>query len=318
MFEIDRIYNEECINGMKRIPDGSVDAVICDLPYGTMRGIDNKHDWDVVIPTKDLFDSYERVLRRGGVAILFSQEPYTSHLRTFNAHNIVFCYPLIWKKNTAGNALMAKKAPISYFEDMNVFVKVADSANVYPLRKYARMVMEFTGKNGCTMEKELAARGVEKPWELHHFIAGDAYTNIRITSEYAYNMLIKYYGIDKMDGFLTYSELKEIDAEYKRKYGRTFNLPDGKASVSNILEYPKDKDGFHPTQKPIALIQQLVETYSNPGDTILDNCMGSGTTAIACLRSNRHYIGFEMNCEYYEKATQRVQHEKSNPLLFRP
>ena len=78
------------------------------------------------------------------------------------------------------------------------------------------------------------------------------------------------------------------------------------------------RNRVHPTQKPIALIQQLVETYSNPGDTILDNCIGSGTTAIACLRSNRHYIGFEMNCEYYEKATQRVQHEKSNPLLFRP
>ena len=167
-----------------------------------------------------------------------------------------------------------------------------------------------------TLLEKLAAKGVQKPWELHHFIAGDAYTNIRITSEYAYNMLIKYYGIDKMDGFLTYAELKEIDAEYKRKYARTFNLPEGKSSLSNILEYPKERGGFHPTQKPIALIQQLVETYSNKGDIILDNCIGSGTTAVACLRTNRHYIGFEMNKEYFDKATARIEMENSMLRLF--
>ena len=314
--EIDRIYNEDCLEGMKRIPDGSVDAVICDLPYGTMKGINEKFEWDECIPTKPLFDSYERVLRRGGVAVLFSQEPYTSHLRSFKLHNMQFCYPLIWKKNSPGNSMMAKNAPVSLFEDISVFVKCADSTLIYPLRDYAKKVMAFTGKNGCKMEKELAARGVDKPWELHHFIAGDAYTNIRITSEYAYDMLIKYYGIDKMPGFLTYAELKEVDAEYKRKYAKTFNLPEGKSSLSNIFEYPKDKGGFHPTQKPVSLIRSLVETYTNPGDLVLDNCMGSGTTAVACIRAKRHYIGFELNKEYYDKAVERIKMENATLRLF--
>lgn len=316
MIEKDRIYNMDCLEGMELIPKGSIDAVICDLPYGTMKGIDDKHDWDEVIPTEKLFTAYERVLRRGGVAVLFSQEPYTSHLRTFIARNMKFCYPMIWKKDSAGNAMMAKKAPISYYEDLNVFVKIADSANLYQLREYAKKVMEFTGRNGCKMEKELAELGVEKPWELHHFIAGDAYTNIRITSEYAYNMLIEHYGIDKMPGFMTYEELKKIDTEYKTKFARTFNLPVGKQSMSNILEFRKDPNGFHPTQKPISLIQRLVETYTNEGDVVLDNCMGSGTTAIACHRSKRHYIGFELNKEYFDKAQQRINAETSQLSIF--
>ena len=316
MIELDRIYNEDCLAGMKRIPDGSVDCIICDLPYGTMKGIDDRHDWDIIIPTDKLFAEYERVLRRNGLAILFSQEPYTSHLRTYILRNMEFCYPMIWLKNVAGNAMSAKKAPVSLFEDINIFVKVADSANLYPLREYAKKVMEFTGRNGCRMEKELAAKGVDKPWELHHFIAGDAYSNIRITSEYAYNMLIEHYGLDKMEGFMSFADLKEADARYKEKFARTFNLPEGKKSKSNVLQYPKDPKGIHPTQKPLALIQDLVRTYTNEGDTVLDNCMGSGTTAIACLKENRRFIGFELNTEYYKGACKRIEAEQQQRKLF--
>lgn len=316
MIELNKIYNEDCLEGMKRIPDGIVDAIICDLPYGTMKGIDDKHDWDEIIPTDKLFEQYERVLRRNGMAILFSQEPYTSHLRTYIPRNMQFCYPMIWEKNSAGNSLSAKKAPISYYEDINVFVKVADSSLLYPLREYAKKVMDFTGINGCAMEKELAAKGVDKPWELHHFIAGDKYTNIRITSEYAYNMLIEYYHIDRMEGFMSFDELKQADAAYKLKFARTFNLPQGQQSMSNVLEFSKDTDGFHPTQKPVALIRRLVLTYTNEGDTVLDNCMGSGTTAVACIREKRNYIGFETNAEYYTKACKRIENEKAQLKLF--
>lgn len=147
--EIDKIYNMDCLEGMKQIPDGSVDAIICDLPYGTMKGIDDKHDWDTIIPTDKLFEQYERVLRRNGVAILFSQEPYTSHLRTFNPRNIDFCYPMIWLKDSAGNALMSKAAPISYFEDINVFVKVHDTQLLHPLRYYFSEVLEYIGMTSC-------------------------------------------------------------------------------------------------------------------------------------------------------------------------
>ena len=129
MIELDKIYNEDCLEGMKRIPDGSVDAIICDLPYGTMKtawkGLDEydgRHQWDDIIPTKPLFEEYGRVLRPGGMCILFSQEPYTNHLRGFKAYNAMkFCYPMMWKKDTFGMSLNAKHAPVSYFEDISVF-----------------------------------------------------------------------------------------------------------------------------------------------------------------------------------------------------
>jgi site-specific DNA-methyltransferase (adenine-specific) len=82
------------------------------------------------------------------------------------------------------------------------------------------------------------------------------------------------------------------------------------------LEFSKDTDGFHPTQKPVALIRRLVLTYTNEGDTVLDNCMGSGTTAIACIKENRHFIGFELNEEYYKKACERIWNEQRQLKLF--
>ena len=95
MIELDNIYNMDCLEGMKQIPDGTIDAVICDLPYGTMKGIVNAPgwgncscEWDEIIPTDKLFIEYERVLRKGGTIVLFSMEPYTSHLRQFKAQNI--------------------------------------------------------------------------------------------------------------------------------------------------------------------------------------------------------------------------------------
>ena len=120
MIELDTLYNEDCLEGMKQIPDGTIDAVICDLPYGTMKGAalkgwdDSTTAWDECIPTMELFDQYERILRKDGVAILFSQEPYTSHLRNFKYRNsnFPFAYPLIWKKDSFGNNLMANKAPV--------------------------------------------------------------------------------------------------------------------------------------------------------------------------------------------------------------
>ena len=85
---------------------------------------------------------------------------------------------------------------------------------------------------------------------------------------------------------------------------------------TSVLEFNVESDTFHPTQKPVELIQYLIRTYSNEGDTILDNCMGSGTTAIACIREKRNFIGFELNKEYYDKACKRIQLEMAQPILF--
>ena len=332
MIELNKIYNEDCLEGMKRIPDGSVDCIVCDLPYGTMKGAaldgwtKNECDWDTIIPTDKLFKQYERVLRRNGVAILFSQEPYTSSLRTFKARNIKFCYPMIWLKNNHANALFSKSAPVSLFEDINVFAKVHDTQLLHPLRDYFSDVMEYIGATSCRQVNEaLGHRKAEHTFyvsprkKILDTIGGKADHTFRngssqfsLCTEETYNELIDKFGIDKMDGFKTYDELSKIN----RAFSRTFNLPVGKDSKPNVLQYAKDTDGFHPTQKPVALIADLIRTYSNEGDTILDNCMGSGTTAISAIREKRNFIGFELNKEYYDKACKRIKLEQAQLTLF--
>ena len=311
--ELDRIYNMDCLEGMKAIPDGSVDAVICDLPYGTMKGIDDRHDWDDIIPTDKLFAEYERVLRRGGVAVLFSQEPYTSHLRTFRGKNMDFLYPMMWRKNTAGNSLMAANAPVSYFEDINVFAKanpLHDYDLAHPLRPYFAKVMEYIGK---PRKQVIEAIGQNAD---HTFRCNSS--QFALCTAETYRQLIDVYGIDKMEGYRTYEDLKEEDDTFVivKEHERTFNLPEGEKSLSNVLEFSKETDGFHPTQKPVALIRRLVLTYTNEGDTVLDNCMGSGTTAIACIKERRHFIGFELNKEYFDKAVRRIKAEQAQLTLF--
>ena len=319
--EKDKIYNCDCLEGMKHIPDGSIDAIICDLPYGTMKGASiegwvkagRDTSWDEVIPTDKLFEQYERVLRKGSVAILFSQEPYTSHLRTFKAKNMDFCYPMIWLKNNHANALLSKNAPVSIFEDINVFAKanpLHDFDLAHPLRPYFAQVLEFIGKGKKELMEALGSR-------IDHTFRCNSSQFALCTAETYADLVLKY-GIDKMQGFRTYEDLKAEDDGYiiVKEHQRTFNLPEGKASKSNVLQYAKDTDGFHPTQKPVALIADLIRTYSNEGDTILDNCMGSGTTAVACIKEKRHFIGFELNKDYYDKACRRIDAERRQLSLF--
>ena len=323
--ELDNIYNMDCLEGMKQIPDGTIDAVICDLPYGTMKGLGkgtdycdgHKHDWDVIIPTDKLFAEYERVVRRGGTIVLFSQEPYTSHLRTFKGTNIIFCYPMIWKKDSAGNALLAANAPLGFFEDINVFVRRADAdtQRTHPLRPYAQSVVDFIGKSCKEIQQDFERWQIPHPSRVQHFLAPDA-LQFYVCSAETYQILIDRYGIDKMQGFRTFDDLKAEEREYQKAHDKIFNLPDGTNSMSNVLEFSKDTDGFHPTQKPVALIRRLVLTYTNEGDTVLDNCMGSGTTAIACIKERRHFIGFELSKEYFDKAVRRIKAEQAQLTLF--
>lgn len=310
--EIDKIYNEDCLEGMKRIPDGSVDCIICDLPYGTMKGATiegwkNKGDmceWDDRIPSDQLFEQYKRVIKRNGTICLFSQEPYTSHLRTFDAESIEFCYPMIWKKDHYGNPMLAKIAPVSYFEDISVFRKrqKVTSPN-HPLRPYFQQILSQIKGGKAEVMKRIGGKAD------HTFRSSS--TQFSLCTEQTYNELIEVFGIDKMEGFKPFAELVAInDAFDEEKTGSIFNIPEGKTHLSNILEFKKDSDGFHPTQKPLSLIRFLVQTFSNPGDLVLDNCMGSGTTAIACIREKRHFIGFELNEEYYNKACKRIEQER--------
>ena len=316
MLELDNIYNMDCLEGMKQIPDGTIDAVICDLPYGKMKGIVNAPgwencscEWDERLPTMELFTEYERVLRMNGTAILFSQEPYTMHLRTYpKKSNLRFCYPMIWKKDQHGNVLIVDKAPLNYFEDINVFVKPYDSNGTNLLREYFAAVLRFIGKPKRDIMQAIG-QGAD------HVFRVDS-TQWALCTADTYGDIIRQYGIDKMQGFRTYENLQSEDIAFKEKYKRVFNIPKDKQYLSNVLEFSKDTDGFHPTQKPVALIRRLVLTYTNEGDTVLDNCMGSGTTAIACIKEHRHFIGFELSKEYFDKACKRIDTERRQLTLF--
>jgi len=118
--------------------------------------------------------------------------------------------------------------------------------------------------------------------------------------------LIELYGIDKMEGFIKYEEAFKIYRDFENKTLSTFNLWEGKKYKSNILKYKKDYDGHHPTQKPVLLLEDLIKTFSNENDLIVDLTMGSGSTLVACQNTNRKGIGIEMNDEYFSIAEKRV------------
>ena len=243
--EIDNIYNMDCLEGMKQIPDGSVDAVICDLPYGTTR-----NQWDSVIPLDQLWTEYRRITKPNAAIVLFSQQPFTSALVMSNPQ--MFRYEWIWQKEQGTGFLNAKKMPMKEHENIMVFYRDLPIYN--PIMK----------------------QGYEP-----------------------------YGGTTKADTSSNYGSHGEV---VKDNHGERY--------PTTIVQFDRDTDGFHPTQKPVDLLRYLVLTYTNEGDTVLDNCMGSGTTAIACIKEHRHFIGFELNKEYFDKAVRRIKAEQAQLTLF--
>lgn len=321
------LWHGDCLELMKNIPDGSVDMILCDLPYGTMKGAqldgwkNQTTEWDNVIDTEKLFAEYERVLRMNGVAVLFSQEPYTSHLRTYKAENFLFLYPMIWKKDHFANALVAKKAPVSYFEDLSVFSKKYDKQNLHPLREYFKIVLEYIGVSSCkeinnilghrraehcfyvTEGKRIARQNGQK---IDHATRTGS-SQFGLCTERTYQELTDRFNLENMQGYKTFDELETIDRTFKRTFKRTFNLQDGKKYMGNVLEFKKDYTGMHPTQKPVALLEYLIKTYTNKGETVLDNCMGSGSTGVACVNTGRKFIGIELDVGYFNIAKKRIE-----------
>lgn len=310
MIELNKIYNEDCLEGMKRIPSGSVDLILTDPPYGTVKNapknwtVGNKasHGWDEAVNPEDLFGVANRILRRNGRLVLFSQEPYTSRLITEAHPNIPFSYRMIWEKNDFANALLVNKAPVSYYEDILVFSKTHDTDGLHPLREYACKVREYTNYSRSRFYRELGHGGAQ------HFLESNKESSqFALCTEATYDALITEYGIDRMDGFIPYEKLAEIDRKTKDEhFPSIFNLWEGRKYKSNILKYKKDYDGYHPTQKPILLLEDLIKTFSNEGDTVVDLTMGSGSTAIACMNTGRNFIGFELDETYFNLANERI------------
>ena len=309
-----KLYKGDCLELMKDIPDGSVDLVLTDPPYGTMKNapIDGwvnrgeKVEWDTAIDPVKIFEQISRILRQNGKAILFSQEPYTSRIITSAIPSLPFSYRAIWYKNVSGNSLMAKSAMVSRYEDICIFSKLGhDYCGEKPLREYFAKVLDFIGVTSC---KEINARLGHRKAEHCFYVTGrrNGSTQFSLCTKQTYQELIDVFCIDKMQGFIEYAELRRTQDEYTQKYASVFNLWQGGKSKSNVLEYKKDNDGYHPTQKPVALLEDLIQTYSNEGNTVLDFTMGSGSTGVACVNTGRRFIGIEKDERYFKIAEQRI------------
>lgn len=304
MNNVVNLYKGDCLTEHERIESGSVDLILCDPPYGTVEGLGDgvsnhgmkgKTAWDMALDPSDLFEIANRILRRNGKLVLFSQEPYTSRLITEAIPNLPFNYRMIWEKDHFANSLIAKKAPVSYYEDILVFSKEHDTDGLHPLRDYFAEVLEYIGKSLRQINEDLGHRRAE-----HSFYITS--TQFSLCTESTYVELIEHYGINRMVGFMPYEDLREIDS----KYDSIFNLPTGSKYKSNILRYKKDYDGYHPTQKPVALLDDLIRTYSNEGDHVVDLTMGSGSTGVAAVKAGRRFTGIELSDEYFGIAERRI------------
>lgn len=224
----------DCLELMKTIPSGSVDMVMCDLPYGT-----TQNKWDSIIPMESLWEQYRRVCK--GAVVLTASDPFTSRLVCSNLD----CWKqtLIWKKNVSSNFLNAKRQHLVIHENVLVF-----------------------GPSGMTYNPQM--------------LPGKPYVQKRNRKD------------DTGDCYRAISE-------------RTDTINNGERYPQTVIEFSRET-GLHPTQKPVALMEYLIRTYTNPGAVVLDNTMGSGTTGVACVNTGREFIGIERDLEYFRVAEKRI------------
>ena len=247
MIEINKIYNEDCLEGMKQIDNKSIDCIICDLPYGS-----TSCGWDIILPFDKLWEQYNRIIKDNGAILLFGQEPFSSYLRLSNIEN--YKYDIYWQKERLTNVQQVKRRVGKDVECISVFYKKQCTYNP-----------QMTDYNGPKRTNKI---GNGKLWLLS-------------------------------------------DSGNKKPFEYKDN---GKRYPTQVWKFKRDilTSNLHPTQKPVALLEELIKTFSNEGDLIMDNCMGSGSTAIACMNTNRNYIGFENNKEYYDISIERINKNKQN------
>lgn len=243
---IDLMFGD-CLELMQNIAPGSVDMILCDLPYGT-----SSNSWDRIIPFQALWNEYRRIIKDKGAIVLFGCEPFSTMLRSSNIK--AYKYDWIWDKHSTNGFLNAKKRPLKRYENIMVF---SYGTPVY----YPQMEIRGKPRNKGSYNKR----------------SGDG------------------------DG--VYGKFENITA-----YNNTY-YPTDMISLSNAVHYGK----LHPTEKPIALLEYLVRTYTQPGETVLDNCMGSGSTGVACINTGRRFIGIEKTENFFEIAKNRLENaERGN------
>jgi site-specific DNA-methyltransferase (adenine-specific) len=255
-----------------------------------------------------------RILRKNGKMILTSQQPFTTELINKALPNLPFNYSMIWEKDHFANALTAKKAPLNYYEDVLIFSKKSpkhDFEGLHPLREYFLTQKNQSGLTDSEIKKILG-----------NGMGGHYFTN---GSQFCLPTLPNYKKLQTTGFFKRdWNELKQIDTDYRTELMRkmneenpfTFNLWEGNKYKSNILKYKKDYNGYHPTQKPILLLEDLIKTFSNEGDLVCDLTMGSGSTGVACKNTNRDFIGIEMSEQYFNIAQKRIDGTEFKPNGF--
>ena len=228
----------DCLELMKEIPDGSIDMILCDLPYNA-----TACSWDIAIPFEPLWKQYNRIIKENGAIVLFGTQPFTSYLVCSNPK--MFRYEWIYEKTQPSGHLNAKRRPMKYHENVLVFYKKQPTYN--PQKTYGH--------------KRKTSRGqIVRKSDVGHGC----------------------YGVQ----------------EKGASYDSTERYPKSVQVFSNGLMKQKS---MHPTQKPVALLEYLIKTYTNLGDVVLDNCMGSGSTGEACLNTGRSFIGIELYENFFEK-----------------
>ena len=238
-----------CLERMKEIPDGSVDMVLADPPYGT-----TACKWDTVIDLPSMWEQLKRVVKPNGAIVMTASQPFTSALVMSNAKQ--FRYSLVWDKvNKYTGALNANKMPLRRHEDVSVF--------------YSRLpVFNKQYREGAPYQGTAGGHG-------EHTEFGKTGLKRIIQSDGRHNP----------------------------------------CSVVSIKGDVKKEHGLHPTQKPVALMEYMIKTYTNEGDTVLDFTMGSGTTGVACVNTGRKFIGIELDQGYFEIARDRIQGSQVQPQL---
>ena len=243
--EPNTVHQGDCLELMKDIPDGSVDLILADLPYGT-----TNCKWDTIIPFEPLWEQYKRAIKPNGAIVLTASQPFTSALVMSNPK--MFKYEWVWQKTMAGNFFNANKEPMKKHENILVFYKKPPQYN--PQMSYGKPYSE---------KKERK----------------------------------RYYGAFARDKTTSIKP--------------TINKGTRYPSTVQLFSNGNNRNNGHPTQKPVALFEYLIKTYTNEGDLVLDNVAGSGTTGVACQNTGRNFILMEQEPDYVEIIKQRLANEQA-------
>jgi site-specific DNA-methyltransferase (adenine-specific) len=262
--DVNNIYFGDCLQLMGNIPSGSIDMILCDLPYGTTR---NK--WDSVIDLPKLWGQYKRVIKENGAIVLTGKQPFTSIVITSNLR--MYKYNLVWRKNLKTGNLNARKMPMGAFEDIMVFYKTPPTYNPQKIPR------TFQVPSGNKLNSKTTNYGKQR----------------EVYIDRQSDWLMPDDVIDYEDAY----PLDALDLENEMLYIKCLHNSSGK---------------IHPTQKPVELFEYFIKTYTNKDDIVLDNCSGSGTTAIASINTNRNYICIDNDSDMVEKSKIRVsEHTKT-------